>query len=61
MTKAADKAAREAASLRGRLGNPRFVEAAPEEEVEKARETLTLREAEEGRLRAALARLAELA
>ena len=61
MTKGAEKAAREAASLRGRLGNPRFLASAPEEEVEKAREVLAAREAEEAQLRAALARLAEIA
>ena len=61
MTKGAEKAAKEAAGLRGRLSNPRFVESAPPEEVEKAREALAAREAEEAQLRAALARLAELA
>ena len=40
MTKGAEKAAKEAQGLRGRLGNPRFVASAPEEEVEKARENL---------------------
>ncbi|HVG49013.1 MAG TPA: class I tRNA ligase family protein, partial [Rubellimicrobium sp.] len=61
MTKGADKAAKEAAALRGRLANPRFVASAAEEVVEEARETLALREAEEAQLRAALARLSELA
>jgi valyl-tRNA synthetase len=61
MTKGADKAAKEAQALRGRLGNPRFVESAAEEVVEEARENLSLREAEEAQLRAALARLSELA
>jgi valyl-tRNA synthetase len=61
MTKGADKAAKEAAGLRARLANPRFVESAAEEVVEEARENLSLREAEEAQLRAALARLAELA
>jgi valyl-tRNA synthetase len=61
MTKGADKAAKEAQALRGRLSNPRFVESAAEEVVEEARENLTLREAEEAQLRAALARLSELA
>ncbi|EYD76513.1 Valyl-tRNA synthetase [Rubellimicrobium mesophilum DSM 19309] len=60
MTKGADKAAKEAAALRGRLANPRFVESAAEEVVEEARENLALREAEEAQLRAALARLSEL-
>jgi valyl-tRNA synthetase len=61
MTKGAEKAAKEAASLRGRLSNPRFVESAAEEVVEEARENLAAREAEEAQLRAALARLSELA
>ena len=61
MTKGADKAAKEAAALRGRLSNPRFVQSAAEEVVEEARENLSLREAEEAQLRAALARLSELA
>ncbi|WP_210528092.1 valine--tRNA ligase [Rubellimicrobium arenae] len=61
MTKGADKAAKEAASLRGRLSNPRFVQSAAEEVVEEARENLAAREAEEAQLRAALARLSELA
>ncbi|TNC51832.1 valine--tRNA ligase [Rubellimicrobium rubrum] len=60
MTKGADKAAKEAAALRGRLSNPRFVESAAEEVVDETRENLAAREAEEGQLRAALARLAEL-
>jgi valyl-tRNA synthetase len=61
MTKGADKAAKEAQALRGRLSNPRFVESAAEEVVEEARENLAAREAEEAQLRAALARLSELA
>ncbi|WP_246045370.1 valine--tRNA ligase [Rubellimicrobium roseum] len=61
MTKGADKAAKEAAALRGRLSNPRFVQSAAEEVVEEARENLAAREAEEAQLRAALARLSELA
>jgi valyl-tRNA synthetase len=61
MTKAADKVAREIASLRARLANPRFVEAAAEEVVEEARDALAAREAEAAQLRAALDRLSELA
>ncbi|MBP1806225.1 valine--tRNA ligase [Rubellimicrobium aerolatum] len=60
MTKGADKAAKEAASLRARLANPRFVASAAEEVVEETREALAAREAEEAQLRAALARLSEL-
>jgi valyl-tRNA synthetase len=54
------KLSKEINGLRGRLGNPKFVESAPEEVVEETRETLALREEEEARLRAALDRLAEL-
>jgi valyl-tRNA synthetase len=42
------------------MNNPKFVASAPEEVVEEARENLRLREDEEAKLRAALARLAEL-
>ena len=45
--------------LRGRLNNPKFVASAPEEIVEENRENLALGEAEAGKLRLALARLAE--
>jgi valyl-tRNA synthetase len=61
MTKAADKAAKEAQGMRARLANDRFVASAPEEVIEETRENLALREAEEAQLRAALARLSELA
>jgi valyl-tRNA synthetase len=54
------KLEKELGGLRGRLKNPNFVASAPEEVVEEARENLALREEEEGKLRAALARLAEL-
>jgi valyl-tRNA synthetase len=61
MTKALEKVVKEIASLRARLANPRFVEAAAEEVVEEAREALAAREAEAAQLRAALDRLSELA
>ncbi|MBC7153291.1 MAG: valine--tRNA ligase [Rhodobacteraceae bacterium] len=54
------KLEKELAGLRGRMNNPKFVASAPEEVVEEARENLRLREDEEAKLRAALARLAEL-
>ncbi len=47
--------------LRVRLGNPRFIQSAPEEVVEETRETLAAKENEARRLHAALARLEELA
>jgi valyl-tRNA synthetase len=54
------KLEKELGGLRGRLGNPKFVESAPEEVVEEARENLAAREDEEAKLRAALDRLAEI-
>ncbi len=54
------KLAKELGGLRGRLNNPKFVESAPDEVVEEARENLALREEEEGKLKAALERLAEI-
>jgi valyl-tRNA synthetase len=61
MTKARDKARKEAGALGGRLSNSRFVESAPEEVIEEARDNLAAREAEIAQLDAALARLSELA
>ncbi|MFW5641715.1 MAG: class I tRNA ligase family protein, partial [Roseicyclus sp.] len=55
------KLGREIGGLRGRLSNPKFVESAPEEVVDETRETLAQREEEEGKIRAALTRLAEIA
>jgi valyl-tRNA synthetase len=55
LTKAAEAAEKEAASLAGRLGNPSFVEKAKPEAVEKARADHAEKSAE--RLRAALGRL----
>lgn len=57
LSKAADAAEKEAASLAGRLGNPSFVERAKPEAVEKARADHAEKSAEAERLRAALARL----
>ncbi|SHL82782.1 valyl-tRNA synthetase [Roseovarius litoreus] len=60
LEKTLGKLEKELGGLRGRLNNPKFVASAPEDVVEEARETLALREEEEGKLRAALGRLAEL-
>ncbi|NAZ35737.1 valine--tRNA ligase [Rubellimicrobium sp. CFH 75288] len=61
MRKGLLRAEKEAAGLRGRLGNPGFLSSAPPEVVEEARAALAAREAEGAQLRAALARLEELA
>ncbi|MGN0932558.1 class I tRNA ligase family protein, partial [Falsigemmobacter intermedius] len=60
LEKAAAKIEKEAGGLRGRLSNPKFVESAAEEVVEEARTNLALREEELSKLKAALARLAEI-
>jgi len=57
LAKARDAAAKEAAALAARLGNPQFVERAKPEAVEKARADHAERTAEAERLEAALARL----
>ena len=61
LEKSLAKLGRELGGLRGRLGNPKFVESAPEAVVAETRANLAAREAEEAKLRAALARLAEVA
>ena len=61
LEKALGKLAKELGGLRGRLNNPKFVASAPEEVVAEAQENLAAREEEEGKLKAALARLAEIA
>ena len=60
LEKTLGKLEKELGGLRGRLNNPKFVASAPEEVVNEARENLALREEEEGKLRTALQRLAEL-
>jgi valyl-tRNA synthetase len=55
------KLGKEIGGLKGRLSNPKFVESAPEEVVDETRENLAQREEEEGKTRAALARLSEIA
>ncbi|ATW05487.1 valine--tRNA ligase [Sphingorhabdus sp. YGSMI21] len=57
LNKALEAAQKEAKSLGGRLGNPNFVEKAKPEAVEKARADLADKEAEAGRLQAAIDRL----
>jgi valyl-tRNA synthetase len=61
LSKALDKLEKEIAGLAGRLGNPKFIASAPEEIVDEARANLEAREAEAARIRAALARLADVA
>jgi valyl-tRNA synthetase len=60
LTKGLTKLAKELGGLRGRLKNPKFVESAPEEVVAETRGNLALKEAEEEKLKLALARLEEL-
>ncbi len=60
LEKALGKLAKELGGLRGRLNNPKFVASAPDEVVAEATENLAAREEEEGKLKAALARLAEI-
>jgi len=55
------KLAKELGGLRGRLNNPKFVASAPEEVVTEAKANLAAREEEEAKLKAALARVAEIA
>jgi valyl-tRNA synthetase len=59
LKKTLDKLGKDAAGLKGRLSNPKFVESAPEEVVEETRETLASTEAEAQKLAQALARLAD--
>ncbi|MDW3222488.1 MAG: valine--tRNA ligase [Paracoccaceae bacterium] len=60
LQKTLDKLAKELGGLKGRLNNPKFAASAPEEVVAETRANLALREEEEGKLKEALARLAEL-
>lgn len=57
LSKALEASQKEAKSLSARLGNPNFVEKAKPEAVEKARADLADKEAEAGRLQAAIDRL----
>ncbi|WP_460274715.1 valine--tRNA ligase [Celeribacter sp. ULVN23_4] len=60
LEKTLGKLAKELGGLRGRLKNPKFMASAPEEVVAEAQENLAAREEEETKLKAALARLAEI-
>ena len=60
LQKTLDKLGKEIGGLKGRLGNPKFIESAPEEIVDEARENLAAREEEAGKLSEALARLAAI-
>ncbi|MGF1502872.1 MAG: valine--tRNA ligase [Paracoccaceae bacterium] len=61
LEKAIAKLDKEMGGLRAKLGNEKFLEKAPEEEIAKQRERLATAEGERGRLDAALSRLAEMA
>ncbi|MCB1356312.1 MAG: class I tRNA ligase family protein, partial [Maritimibacter sp.] len=60
LEKSLAKLDKEIAGLNGRLKNPKFAENAPEEVVAEAQDNLAAREDEAGKLREALARLAEI-
>ncbi|WP_439104718.1 valine--tRNA ligase [Celeribacter marinus] len=60
LEKVLGKLTKELGGLRGRLNNPKFVASAPDEVVAEATENLAAREEEEGKIKAALARLAEI-
>lgn len=60
LQKTMDKLAKEIGGLKGRLNNPAFAASAPEEVVDEAKANLEAREDEAAKLKAALARLAEI-
>ncbi|MCZ4352255.1 valine--tRNA ligase [Roseovarius aestuarii] len=60
LEKTLGKLDKEIGGLKGRVNNPKFVASAPPEVVDEARDNLALREDEAAKMRAALARLAEL-
>ncbi len=60
LEKVLGKLAKELGGLRGRLKNPKFAESAPAEVVEETKANLAAREEEEAKIKAALARLAEV-
>ncbi len=60
LQKALDKLMKEIGGLKGRLDNPNFARSAPEDVVAEAQSNLEAREDEAAKLRAALARLADL-
>ena len=61
LEKTLGKLDKEMGGLKGRLGNPKFIESAPEDVVDESRARLEQGTEEAEKLRAALARLAELA
>ena len=61
LSKTLEKLQKEIASLKSRLGNPKFLESAKEEVVEETRGNLEAREAEAAQVSSAVARLAEIA
>ncbi len=60
LQKSLEKLAKEIGGLKGRLDNPNFAKSAPEDVVAEAQSNLEAREDEAGKIRAALARLADL-
>ena len=60
LSKALEKLDKDIATLSGRLNNPRFIASAKDEVVEETRDNLALNAAEAVKLRAALARLADI-
>ena len=60
LQKALEKLAKEIGGLKGRLDNPNFARSAPEDVVMEAQSNLEAREDEAAKIRAALARLADL-
>ncbi|MCR9107259.1 valine--tRNA ligase [Marivita sp. XM-24bin2] len=60
LEKSLQKLAKEIGGMKGRLGNPKFVESAPDEVVEETRANLAAREDEAAKLQEAMDRLAEL-
>jgi len=60
LEKTLQKLAKEIGGLKGRLGNPKFVDSAPDEVVAETRANLAAREGEEAKLKDALQRLAEI-
>ncbi|GHE06385.1 valyl-tRNA synthetase [Defluviimonas sp. 20V17] len=60
LAKTLEKLEKDMGGLRGRLNNPKFVASAPDEVVEETRERLAQGDEEAGKLKAALARLAEV-
>ncbi len=61
LEKALTKLEKEIAGLEGRLANPAFAASAPEDVVDEARANLSARQEEAAKLRAAVARLREMA